>query len=296
MDSSHIFLKRTVILTISSQISNFPGVCVFVRNGIKYCNSLPLLFDNTLAGVFVLQTEDLVQLPSGNYLDEPSDQEVEFLRLLLSRYEADSPNYANPNELYGDENSLLSNYEFPLDQEDAGNPIPPSQQPVQEFSEDKVTTETTKETNMVTTPSTTTTDGLASVPPASREKGQKEYAMLRPPVDNHKKIEHWMKLMNENKLALDRNRQHYRQPRPGRPQKEENEQLQELLDNNPTQQQLAKALNVLQETISRRLQAMGKINKLREGVPLDLKERQTENRKVPCEMLLQHHGRKSFLY
>ncbi|PRD24367.1 UNVERIFIED_CONTAM: hypothetical protein NCL1_43982 [Trichonephila clavipes] len=78
--------------------------------------------------------------PSGNYLDEPSDQEVEFLRLLLSRYEADSPNYANPNELYGDENSLLSNYEFPLDQEDAGNPIPPSQQPVQEFSEDKVTT------------------------------------------------------------------------------------------------------------------------------------------------------------
>ncbi|GFR30677.1 uncharacterized protein TNCT_371881 [Trichonephila clavata] len=150
----------------------------------------------------------------GNYLNDPSDQEVEFLRLLLSRYEADSPNYANPDELYGDENSLLSNYEFPLDQEDAGNlsPISPSQQPVQEFSEDKVTTETSKETNMVTTPSTTTTDGLASVPPASREKGQKEYAMLRPPVDNHKKIEHWMKLMNENKLALDRNGQQYRQP------------------------------------------------------------------------------------
>jgi len=43
--------------------------------------------------------------------------------------------------------------------------------------------------------------------------------------------------------------------RSGRPQKCENEKLQVLLEDgsNQTQQQLAKALNVSQETISRRL-------------------------------------------
>ncbi|KAL6255560.1 hypothetical protein P5V15_013904 [Pogonomyrmex californicus] len=52
--------------------------------------------------------------------------------------------------------------------------------------------------------------------------------------------------------------------RSGRPQKCEDEQLQELLDDDPTQtqRQLAEALHVSQETISRRLRAMGKINKL----------------------------------
>ncbi|GFR10973.1 histone-lysine N-methyltransferase SETMAR [Trichonephila clavata] len=46
----------------------------------------------------------------------------------------------------------------------------------------------------------------------------------------------------------------------GRPQSCQNEHLQELLDDNPTQiqQQLAKALNESQETISWRLRAMEK--------------------------------------
>ena len=52
--------------------------------------------------------------------------------------------------------------------------------------------------------------------------------------------------------------------RSGRPQKCEDERLQELLDDDPTQtqRQLAEALHVSQETINRRLRAMGKINKL----------------------------------
>ncbi|KAL6256735.1 hypothetical protein P5V15_011667 [Pogonomyrmex californicus] len=41
---------------------------------------------------------------------------------------------------------------------------------------------------------------------------------------------------------------------------------------------------------------MGKINKLGKWVPHDLNKRQMENRKVTCEMLLQRHERKSFLY
>ena len=49
--------------------------------------------------------------------------------------------------------------------------------------------------------------------------------------------------------------------RSGRPQKCKDEQLQELLDDDITQiqQQLAKALNVSQETINRHLRAVGKI-------------------------------------
>ncbi|GFW75248.1 mariner Mos1 transposase [Trichonephila clavipes] len=50
--------------------------------------------------------------------------------------------------------------------------------------------------------------------------------------------------------------------RSGRPQNLKNEQLQEFLDDDPTQtqEQLAKALNVSQETISRRLRTMEKKN------------------------------------
>ena len=64
--------------------------------------------------------------------------------------------------------------------------------------------------------------------------------------------------------------------RSGMSQKCRDEQLQELLDDDPTQtqQQLAKTLNVSQETISRRLRAVGNINKLGKWVPHDLNERQ----------------------
>jgi len=85
-----------------------------------------------------------------------------------------------------------------------------------------------------------------------------------------------------------------------RPPKCEDEELQALLYQDPTQtqQQLAKALNVSQVTVSscRRLKAMGKVSKLGQWVPHDLYGRQMENRKVTCEMLFQRHKRKSFLH
>lgn len=54
-----------------------------------------------------------------------------------------------------------------------------------------------------------------------------------------------------------------------REQKCEDEQLQESFDDDPTQTRwlLAEALHASQETISRRLQAMGKISKLGKWVP-----------------------------
>ena len=58
--------------------------------------------------------------------------------------------------------------------------------------------------------------------------------------------------------------------------------MQAALNDDPTQtqQQLAEALNVSQETISIHLQAMGKINKIGKWVPRNLNDQQMENRKV----------------
>lgn len=85
----------------------------------------------------------------------------------------------------------------------------------------------------------------------------------------------------------------------GRPPKlVEDAELQTLLDSDATQtqQQLAEQLGASRQTISRRLHAMGKIQVAGKWVPHELNERQQENRKVQCEILLGRHGRKGFLH
>jgi len=82
------------------------------------------------------------------------------------------------------------------------------------------------------------------------------------------------------------------------PKKFEDSELQALLDENnaQTQQHLADQLNVTREAVSIRLKSMGKIQKMRKWVPHELNERQQENRKTTCEMLLARYKRKSFLH
>ncbi|GFV03964.1 mariner Mos1 transposase [Trichonephila clavipes] len=58
------------------------------------------------------------------------------------------------------------------------------------------------------------------------------------------------------------------------------------------QEHLAEQLNVDQSTVSRRLKAIGKIIKVRRWVPHELTDRQQENRKIVCEMLLARYKRK----
>lgn len=86
--------------------------------------------------------------------------------------------------------------------------------------------------------------------------------------------------------------------KPGGPKKYEDADLQALLDEDPnqTQKQLAEVLEVTQESISRRLKAMGKIQKVGRWIPHSLNDRQMENRKLTCEMLLQRFERKGFLH
>ena len=84
----------------------------------------------------------------------------------------------------------------------------------------------------------------------------------------------------------------------GKPKKFEDSELQALLDEDDvqTQQQLADQLNVTRENVSIYLKSMGKIQKMRKWVPHELNERQQENRKTTCEMLLARYKRKSFLH
>ncbi|GFT57769.1 mariner Mos1 transposase [Trichonephila clavipes] len=90
-----------------------------------------------------------------------------------------------------------------------------------------------------------------------------------------------------------------RNEKSGRPAKKfEDAELQALLheDDVQTQEHLAEQLNVDQSTVSRRLKAMGKIIKVGRWVPHELTDRQQENRKNVCKMLLARYKRKSYLH
>lgn len=85
----------------------------------------------------------------------------------------------------------------------------------------------------------------------------------------------------------------------GKPSKKfQDEELQALLDEDAaqTQEKLASSLNVTQKTLSIRLRAMGKILKEGKWMPHELTERNKEQRKTTCEILLGRFQRKSFLH
>ena len=82
------------------------------------------------------------------------------------------------------------------------------------------------------------------------------------------------------------------------PKKLADNELQALLDEDDTQtqQELANQLNVTQEAVSNRLKAMGKIHKGGKWVPHEPNERQQENRKSTCEMLLEKFDLLYYIY
>lgn len=85
----------------------------------------------------------------------------------------------------------------------------------------------------------------------------------------------------------------------GKPSKKyEDAQLQALLDQDDaqTQEQLAEALAVTQQSISNRLKKMGKIQKAARWVPHELNDRQKEKRKTTCQILLERQQSNHFLH
>ena len=77
----------------------------------------------------------------------------------------------------------------------------------------------------------------------------------------------------------------------------EDAKLEALLEQDSCQnQELARSLGVTQQTISKRLKAMGMIQKQGNWVPYQLKPRDVERRLFACEQLLERQRRKGFLY
>ena len=78
-------------------------------------------------------------------------------------------------------------------------------------------------------------------------------------------------------------------PCAGRRKTFENDKLEELLDNDTcqTQEELASALGFTCQAISKRLHALGMIQKQGTWVPYDLKPSDVERRFFACEQLLQ---------
>lgn len=86
--------------------------------------------------------------------------------------------------------------------------------------------------------------------------------------------------------------------RSGAPKKFEDEELEELLneDSCQTLTELAKSLRVDDTTVSKRLKALGMIQKQGHWVPYELKPRDVERRFLTCQLLLQRQKRKGFLH
>lgn len=87
-------------------------------------------------------------------------------------------------------------------------------------------------------------------------------------------------------------------PRPGRPQKLDTDELEELLeeDSGQTTRQLAHLLEVDHSTIVRRLNALGKVWKAGKWVPHKLTEVNKAQRLNTCVSLLARQKKKSFLH
>ena len=86
--------------------------------------------------------------------------------------------------------------------------------------------------------------------------------------------------------------------RDGREKVFEDVELEALLEQDSCQNQekLARSLGVTQQTISKRLKAMGMIQKQGNWVPYELKPRDVEWRLFACEQLLERQRRKGFLH
>jgi len=101
----------------------------------------------------------------------------------------------------------------------------------------------------------------------------------------------WFRRFNDDNFNLSDKK------RENRPRKIEDCQLQALLNEDDTQSQkmFAEQLGVSQATISMRLHATGKVQKIGKWMPYELNDRQMERRQNTCQILLARQKRKSFL-
>lgn len=109
---------------------------------------------------------------------------------------------------------------------------------------------------------------------------------------SEKTCRNWFRRFKTNDFDLDD------KERSGAPKKFEDKELEELLDEDPCQTliELGKSLQVDDTTVSKRLKALGMIQKQGHWVPYELKPRDIERRYLMCELLLERQKRKGFLH
>jgi histone-lysine N-methyltransferase SETMAR len=102
----------------------------------------------------------------------------------------------------------------------------------------------------------------------------------------------WFKRFNDGDFSTE-DKEHGKPPK-----KFEDVELETLLSEDccQTQSELATSLGVDRSTVSKRLKAMGMVQKVSNWVPHELKERDIERRKTICEILVQRQERKGFLH
>ena len=129
-----------------------------------------------------------------------------------------------------------------------------------------------------------------------KKKAAETYRLVVQTYGDHaptqKTCENWFKQFKEGIYDVED------AEREGRPKQFEDAELETLLDEDPcqTQSELAAVLHVTHQAISHRLKSIGMIKKDSYWVPHELTERQMENRKTICEMLIERQKRKGFLY
>lgn len=102
----------------------------------------------------------------------------------------------------------------------------------------------------------------------------------------------WIRRFKSNDFDLEN------KERSGAPTKFEDKESEALLEEVPCQTlvELGKTIQVDASTVSKRLKALGMIQKQGHWVPYELKPRDVERRFLMCEFLLQRQKRKGFLH
>ncbi|KAL6257781.1 hypothetical protein P5V15_011366 [Pogonomyrmex californicus] len=109
---------------------------------------------------------------------------------------------------------------------------------------------------------------------------------------SHTTCKRWYQKFRQGDFSLED------EPRAGRPQKIETDELQALLDINSaqTKKELAEQLGVTQQSISVRLHTMGKVQKEGRWIPHELSEDNKNRRRDTALTLLSKFRKKDFLH
>ncbi|KAL6268361.1 hypothetical protein P5V15_001495 [Pogonomyrmex californicus] len=118
------------------------------------------------------------------------------------------------------------------------------------------------------------------------------YAAYGENAVSHTTCKRWYQKFRQGDFSLED------EPRAGRPQKIETDELQALLNINSaqTEKELAEQLGVTQQTISVRLHTMGKVQKEGRWVPHELSEDNKNRRRDTALTLLSKSRKKDFLH